>query len=222
MEASQVALVKNSPARARDTGYMGSIPGSGRSPGGGNGNVFQYSCLESPMDRRAWRAIVHRITKSQAWLKWLSMHTSAYYIATDRSKRELLNSSQGRYQGTLIWCEMEYIPGQRILKTRAGTNVSFFLSNWITIALQYCKAGIVSAIYQPESVMGIHMPLPFWTSFLPSTPSHPSRLSQSTRFELPAPYSKFPLNRVTLKHKETDQYNITQQQQQNLLGIWES
>ena len=41
----------------------GSIPGSGKSPGGGHGNPLQYSCLENPMDRGAWQAIVHRITK---------------------------------------------------------------------------------------------------------------------------------------------------------------
>ena len=65
MDASQVALVvKNSPASARDTGDMGSIPRSGRSPGGGNGNAFQYSCLENPMDRGAWWAMVHRVAES--------------------------------------------------------------------------------------------------------------------------------------------------------------
>ena len=48
------------------------IPGSGRSPGEGNGNPFQYSCLENPTDRRVWSAIVHGVTKSQTWLKWLS------------------------------------------------------------------------------------------------------------------------------------------------------
>ena len=42
-----------------------SIPGSGRSPGGGLGNPLQYSCLENPMDRRAWRATVYGVTKSQ-------------------------------------------------------------------------------------------------------------------------------------------------------------
>ena len=52
--------VKNPPASA---GGMGSIPGSGRSPGEGNGNPLQYSCLESPMDRGAWRATVHGLTK---------------------------------------------------------------------------------------------------------------------------------------------------------------
>ena len=58
-------VVKNPPANAgviRDTGL---IPGSGRSPGGGHGNPLQYSCLENPMDRRAWQAAVHGATKSQ-------------------------------------------------------------------------------------------------------------------------------------------------------------
>ena len=58
--ASQVALViKNLPANAGDIRDMGSIPWWGRSPGEGNGNLLQYSCLEYPMDRGAWWAIVH-------------------------------------------------------------------------------------------------------------------------------------------------------------------
>ena len=57
--ASQVVLVvKNSPANARDVRDAGSIPGSGRFPGEGNGNPLQYSCLENPMDRGAWWATV--------------------------------------------------------------------------------------------------------------------------------------------------------------------
>ena len=63
--ASQVALVvKNLPANAGDFRDAGSIPGSGRSPGGGHGNPFQYSCLENPMDRGTWWARVHSVTKS--------------------------------------------------------------------------------------------------------------------------------------------------------------
>ena len=54
-------MVKNQPANVGDAG---SIPGLGRSSGGGNGNPLQYSCLENPMDRRAWRAAVHRVTQS--------------------------------------------------------------------------------------------------------------------------------------------------------------
>ena len=61
-------VVKNPPANAGDAGDTGLIPGSGRSPGEGNGNPLQYSCLENPMDRGAWWATVHRVTKSQTEL----------------------------------------------------------------------------------------------------------------------------------------------------------
>ena len=67
-------MVKNLPANAGDIRTTGSIPVLGRSPGGGHGNPFQYSCLENPLDRRAWRATVHRVTKSQTQLKQLSTH----------------------------------------------------------------------------------------------------------------------------------------------------
>ena len=53
---------------ACNAGDLGSIPGSRRSPGEGNGNPLQYSCLENPMDREAWRAAVHGVTKSQTQL----------------------------------------------------------------------------------------------------------------------------------------------------------
>ena len=53
---------------ACNAGDQGSIPGSGRSPGEGNGNAFQYSCLENPMDRGAWWATVHGVAKSQIQL----------------------------------------------------------------------------------------------------------------------------------------------------------
>ena len=76
LRASQVVLVvKNLPANAGDKRYLGSIPGSGRSYGGGHHNLLQYSCLENPMNRGDWWATVHRVAKSQTWLKWLSMHT---------------------------------------------------------------------------------------------------------------------------------------------------
>ena len=62
---SQVpVVVKNSPAHAGDTRDVGLIPVLGRSPGGGHDNPLRYSCLENPMDRGAWWAIVHRVKKS--------------------------------------------------------------------------------------------------------------------------------------------------------------
>ena len=64
LAAFQVVLVVNNPpAQAGDVRVSGSIPGSGKSPGGGHGNLLQYSCLENPMDRGAWRATVHRVTR---------------------------------------------------------------------------------------------------------------------------------------------------------------
>ena len=68
-------MVNNPPANAGDTIDPGSIPGSGRSPGGGNGNPLLDSCLGNPMDRGAWRATVHGAAESQT-LKPLSGHTS--------------------------------------------------------------------------------------------------------------------------------------------------
>ena len=61
-------MLKNPPANAGDIGNVGSIPRWGRSPGEGNGNPLQYSCLEDPMDRGAWRATVHGVAKSQTRL----------------------------------------------------------------------------------------------------------------------------------------------------------
>ena len=64
--ASQVVLVgKNQPANAGDIRDEGSIPALGRFPGGNFGNPLQYSCLENPMDREAWWAVVHRVAKSR-------------------------------------------------------------------------------------------------------------------------------------------------------------
>ena len=60
---------KESTCDAGDPVDMGSVPGSGRSPAGGDGNPFQYSCLENPMDREAWQVTVHGVTESWTELK---------------------------------------------------------------------------------------------------------------------------------------------------------
>ena len=59
------SVVKILPVNVGDTGDTVSILGLGRSPGGGNGNPLQYSCLDNPMNRRAWQATVHGVAKSQ-------------------------------------------------------------------------------------------------------------------------------------------------------------
>ena len=69
------SVVKNLPANVGDTRDAGFIPGLGRSSAEGNGNPFQYSCLEIFMDRRAWRATVHGVHEG---LTWLSPHTSPF------------------------------------------------------------------------------------------------------------------------------------------------
>ena len=61
-------MEQNPPASTGDEEDAGSVPGSGRSPGEGNGNPLQHSCLENPMDRGAWRATIHGVRKSQTRL----------------------------------------------------------------------------------------------------------------------------------------------------------
>ena len=74
-------MVKNLPASAGYLRDASSIPGLGRSPEGGHGNPLQYSSLENPMDKGAWQATAHRVTKSQTQLKRLSTH--ALHACTD-------------------------------------------------------------------------------------------------------------------------------------------
>ena len=81
-----------------NAGDLGSIPGSGRSPGGGHGNPFQYSCLENSMDRGAWWATVCRVTKSRTWLSDLS-------YAFDLSVPWLLNKGQCLQE----WAALAYL-----------------------------------------------------------------------------------------------------------------
>ena len=73
-------MVKNLHANAGDIRDMGSIPGSGRSPGGGHGNPLQYSCLKNPMDRGAWWATVHGVAKSGTTEATEHAHTFAVLV----------------------------------------------------------------------------------------------------------------------------------------------
>ena len=80
-------MVKNLQAKAGVTGDMGSIPGSGRSSGGGgNGNPLQYSFLDNPMDRGAWWATVHGVKKGQTLLS--DFHSLSVYIGGNEALGE--------------------------------------------------------------------------------------------------------------------------------------
>ena len=90
---------KESTCNAETTGHSGSVPVSGRSPGGGHDNTLQCSCLEIPMDRGAWQATVHGVAKSQTGLKWLSTHTLLplfWLPVSDVIKIEVMDSELGR------------------------------------------------------------------------------------------------------------------------------
>ena len=72
-------MVKNPPANAGDIlRDSGSIPGLGRSSGGENGNPLQYSCLENPRDRGAWKAPVHRVSKSQTYISKVTYNAGTH------------------------------------------------------------------------------------------------------------------------------------------------
>ena len=75
-------MVKNLPAHLVEVRDVCLIPGSGRSPGGGHSYPLQYSCLENPVDRGAWWATVHRVTKSWTQLQQLSTHSIPVYKLT--------------------------------------------------------------------------------------------------------------------------------------------
>ena len=74
-----------SPVAERDMGDMGSINGSGRFPGGGNGNLLQYSCLENSTDRGDWQAIDHRVANSQRLLSTHTYVTSVQFSSVTQS-----------------------------------------------------------------------------------------------------------------------------------------
>ena len=78
-------------ASACNAGDPGSIPGLGRSPGEGNGNPLQYSCLENPMDRESWWATVHGVAKSQTRLSDFTFHFYA------------LEKEMAAHSGVLAW-----------------------------------------------------------------------------------------------------------------------
>ena len=101
-------MVKNWPANTWDLRDVGSIPGLGRSPGGGHSNPFQYSCLENSMDRGAWWARVHRVAKSRTWQKWPSTQHIYILVYTGPYFRGG-NGTRLQYSWKIPWTE---VPGR--------------------------------------------------------------------------------------------------------------
>ena len=141
----KVALVvKNSPANAGDIRDIGSIPGSGRSPRGGHDNSLQYSCLENPVDRGAWRAAVQRVAKSWTWLSDLA------HKRTGSLGKGMRCSQDG---GPHAFWPISLLN----LKAQDWTSMQVFQStNWSSIHMTR-KAGIVK-LSQTHQTLLCHLP----------------------------------------------------------------
>ena len=98
------SVVKNLPASAGDARDPGSIPGWGRSPGGGNSNPLQYSCLENPMDRGTWWTTVHGVTESD-----MTRHTQ-FPVDGDHVQKGALEDALPRVLGPVSWALLDYGP----------------------------------------------------------------------------------------------------------------
>ena len=85
-------MVKNLPANAKDARDVGLSPGSGRSPGGGNGDPLQYSCLGYPMARGAWQPMVHGVTKSGTRLSDQHKTCCMYFSTHTRTRSRWMTS----------------------------------------------------------------------------------------------------------------------------------
>ena len=103
-------VVKNPSTNAGDTRDLGSIPGSGRSPRGGHGNPFQYSCLENPMERRAGQAIVQGVAKSDMTeqlthtCRYTHTHTHTQSVLLDHRLRTQTCPPRQEGQTSSVWC----------------------------------------------------------------------------------------------------------------------
>ena len=122
--------------RVRDTVL---IPGWGRSPGGGHGNPLQNSSLENPMDRETWKATVHRVSKSQTWPEWLSMHAHTW------------EAPKGVSLSQLIWCHPP--------RFRSGHEEQFWLIRWERKLREALQKSFLSFKRKPQKVRVSYFPL---------------------------------------------------------------
>ena len=111
----------------RSCGDVGLIPELGRSPGGGHDSPLQYSCLKNLMDREAWWAKIHRVTKSQTRLKWLSMfmHSPTYSC----------------FRCLCLWCHIQKIIAKTSVKELS--HIFFLIILWFKV-LQLSLQSILS------------------------------------------------------------------------------
>ena len=136
-----VLVVKNLPVSAGDVRHRFD-PWVGKIPGAGRGYPHQYFCLENPIDRGAWQTTVHRITKSQIWLKELSMHT--YKFSTKRAG---------------IWFSSSQLFPQHLEQCQALFRCWEIFAEWLWMN-ELCRL-----LKNPASSRQISSPLPLMFSF---------------------------------------------------------
>ena len=157
-----VALVVKSPsANAGDLRDTGSIPGSGRSPGGGHGNPLQYSCPENPMGRRAWQATVHRVAESDT--------TEATQQARMHQERETAYSRWRRcWMLAYQWHDhLGLLPETRwTLRTCRSVGLSIMSRGWGSIANLSPEAKICQAVWSNSRRVKGYLRLDFLKNYL--------------------------------------------------------
>ena len=157
-------MVKNQPANAGD---LGSIPGSGRSPGEWNGYPLQCSCLENSMDRGAWQAIVHGVTKSQTWLNNQHTHINQYKLPyseritwlhpfSEESMcfKEQRSTHAGKSMSEIAALERDLIPLSRTMRSFPALSLScplLFEGFLGLISTSLCPLGLSELFVSPVS-----------------------------------------------------------------------
>ena len=102
-------MINTLPANAEDPRDSGSIPRLGRSPGGGNDNPLQYSCLENSMDKGACQTIVHGVVKSQTWLSANTLLFSVFFFFYIQSSHFFFKSSEGLITEKCLMMNKEFL-----------------------------------------------------------------------------------------------------------------
>ena len=142
------SVVRNLPASAGDAG---SIPGSGRSPGEGNGNPLQYSCLGSPLDRGAWRAAVHGVAKSRTGLSHWALTHSYVHISCKAGQMLSFKTHKNWHMENLFKnifsCDRVNWSGERTCETCQGL--------WIGGSMKGHSASVLWPVHQSRHLINI-------------------------------------------------------------------